>query len=174
MWLLQGVYDSRVLLVREGSEHEWLARILSKLATTGIILLLLSLVIWGNARRTNTSSIWVDFVDRDAGFSEGAMSTSWANISRRMMFGYGIGSSGIMSGVRNLYPHNVILQIWLMEGSYLHWPPLPCCFCHITLYAYISCRTAESTRVGFRTCCISFLFLDIKSTNSYTARTCSC
>jgi len=150
---------------------------LSKLATTGIILLLISLVIWGAMRVERTRRLFgLIFVDRDAGFSGrlGIWSTSWANISRRMMFGYGIGSSGIMSGgSETSYPHNVILQIWL-DGGII---PALATIAMLLLPYYALCLAIRlpDSRIDSSwlpyLAAYSFLFLDyMKSTNSYTAR----
>ena len=106
-----------------------------KSAVIAIILLCISLVIWGAMQVERTRSLFaLLLVDREAGFSgrPRIWLTAWANIKRSIMFGYGIGSSGIMScGLESSYPHNIILQ---MEASYLQWLPLLCCFCHITLH----------------------------------------
>lgn len=95
-------------------------RMLNTLAVLVAILLCMSLVVWGAMQVERTRSRFARMlVDRDAAFSGrlGIWSTSWANIARSVIFGYGIGSSGIMSiGTESAYPHNIILQVWLDGG----------------------------------------------------------
>ena len=42
---------------------------------------------------------------------------AWANIQKAPVFGYGLGSNGLMAGAaEKSYPHNFILQVWLDGG----------------------------------------------------------
>lgn len=42
---------------------------------------------------------------------------AWESISKSPVMGYGLGSSGVMSGrVEGLYPHNLFLQAWVDGG----------------------------------------------------------
>ena len=43
--------------------------------------------------------------------------TAWANIQKAPVFGYGLGSNGLMAGAsEKAHPHNFILQVWLDGG----------------------------------------------------------
>lgn len=43
--------------------------------------------------------------------------TAWANLGSALVVGYGLGSSGlVMARSEGLYPHNIVLQVWLEAG----------------------------------------------------------
>jgi O-antigen ligase len=111
--------------------------------------------------------------------SEGGRGAIWhnalASIEASPLLGYGLGSSGIMSGIgENLYAHNLILQVWLDGGAIGLLLLMPVIMFPVA--AFFRNRGRQKARVNDSIavtvfCCYILLLLEyLKSHNFYIAR----
>jgi len=101
----------------------------------------------------------------------GLWATAWKNIHSAPLFGHGLGSNGLMSGVSDSdYPHNLILQVWLDAG--IIGVVLLVTMLFIPLLVFWHRRWNEGSRAAlpFVAMYIFFVMQYQVSYNAYTAR----
>lgn len=112
-----------LLLLRRGDRSSFTALVRSSLGrVTGALVILgasattfyLALQV---ERTANRMTRFFSGSELQAGGRGALWSTAMENIAAAPLFGYGLGSNGLMSGTSDsLYPHNMILQVWLDGG----------------------------------------------------------
>lgn len=146
---------------------------------TLIVLLVGAVVgaIWSALRVERTATRLqrlISGAEWEAGGRGHLWTTAWSNIQEAFFFGYGLGSSGIMSaGVEENYPHNLILQVWLDGGL-----PAVGLLCGIIVLPYLAAIRANARAGGWRHMYLPWLGIYTqlvleysKSTNLYSGRT---
>jgi O-antigen ligase len=118
--MLAGLYLSMQLSVQRESIWTWLSSRLKKasigLGVFGLIglVVFIALQIERTAHRLQRMFSGEEL---EAGGRGALWFTSMENIAEAPVFGYGLGSSGIMAGAHEgYYPHNLFLQVWLDGG----------------------------------------------------------
>ncbi|MDD3654248.1 MAG: O-antigen ligase family protein [Desulfotomaculaceae bacterium] len=106
--------------------------------------------------------------------SEGGRGAIWQNalasIEASPLLGYGLGSSGIMSGAgENLYAHNLILQVWLDGGALGLLLLIPVIMLPVVaFFKNRGCQGAGANGIAITVfCCYILLLLEYSKSHSF-------
>jgi O-antigen ligase len=118
--LLSGLFLSTRMTVRRQTVWTWLASRLKKISLGLGVFALISAVVIAALQVERTAQRlrrMLSGTELQTGGRGSLWMTSIENIIDAPVFGYGLGSSGIMAGGHEeYYPHNLLLQVWLEGG----------------------------------------------------------
>jgi O-antigen ligase len=120
--LLTGLFLATRMSVRRKTIWTWVSSRLKKAAIGFSVFGLIGVVVFvalqveRTARRLRRM---ISGQELEAGGRGALWFTSMENITKAPIFGYGLGSSGLMAGAHEgHYPHNLFLQVWLDGGVF--------------------------------------------------------
>lgn len=118
--LAAAIYWIRVKPGSGRSFRQWLHTQGARIAVLAVALGIAGVAI-GTALQVERTRSRLERLFSGREFTEGGRmelwQAAWQSISDRPLLGHGLGSSGLQSGLsENLYPHNLVLQVWLDGG----------------------------------------------------------